>query len=496
MTNIPPSLKRNWILAALMMTMFLAAMDIAVISTVIPEIVRDIGGFKIFSWVFSIYLLTQTATIPLYGKLSDLYGRKKILLAGISIFLMGSALSAAAWNIYALIVFRGIQGIGAGSIMATVSTIAGDIYTIKERAKIQGWLSSVWGVSAILGPVLGGGLTELFNWRWIFLINLPVGIVAGILIFIFLKEKVRKQTAEIDYAGAISIFAMLTTLIIFLLNGGQIWSWFSFQSIAFFIAFVLLTVLTILVERRAKSPIIPGWVLTNRTFLGSNLAVIGLGIAMMGPQTYFPTFMQTSLGYNIILSGLVLASMSIGWPTASALSGRLYLRIGFRNTELIGSVIMIFSCIAFLFIPWPQPIYMLVITMVLLGAGFGLISTPTVVGIQSVVGWEERGVVTGINQFGRYLGQSLGAAIFGAIFNFTYGKELDQSGMTISRDMEDVIEQLHHPGLSDSVKETIRLAINTANHHIFYGVLFFGLLTFFVIWLLVPRRLKIHQSQS
>src|SRR5699024_11562811 len=155
----------------------------AIISTVIPEIVRDIGGFKIFSWVFSIYLLTQTATIPLYGKLSDLYGRKKILLIGISIFLIGSALSAAAWNIYALIIFRGIQGVAAGSIMAPVSTIAGAIYTIKERARIQGWLYSVGGISAILGPVLGGGLAELFNWRWIFLINLPGGIIAGILIF-------------------------------------------------------------------------------------------------------------------------------------------------------------------------------------------------------------------------------------------------------------------------------------------------------------------------
>lgn len=496
MTLIPPDLKRNWILAALMMTMFLAAMDIAIISTVIPEIVRDIGGFKIFSWVFSIYLLTQTATIPLYGKLSDLYGRKKILLTGITIFLIGSALCAAAWNIHSLIVFRGIQGIGAGSIMATVSTIAGDIYTIRERAKIQGWLSSVWGISAILGPVLGGGLAELFNWRWIFLINLPGGVIAGILISLFLKEKIQKQKVEIDYAGAFSIFGMLTALIIFLLNGGQIWPWLSLPSLIFFTAFILLTVLTIIIERRARSPIIPGWVLTDKTFLGSNLAVAGLGIAMMGPQTYFPTFMQTSLGYSIILSGLVLASMSIGWPTASALSGRLYLRIGFRNTELIGAIVMILSCISFLLIPWPQPVWILVINMIFLGAGFGLISTPTVVGIQSVVGWEKRGVVTGINQFGRYLGQSLGAAIFGAIFNFTYGKELDSSRLDISKEMEITVERLHHPETPEKIKNTIRLAVNTANHHIFYGMLILGVLTFLVVLLLIPKRLKIHQSQS
>ncbi|HLR38132.1 MAG TPA: MFS transporter, partial [Chitinophagaceae bacterium] len=247
-----PALKRNWILAALMLTMFLAAMDIAVVSTVIPKIVEDIGGFKKFSWVFSIYLLTQTATIPLYGKLADLYGRKRVLLIGIGIFLLGSALSALSWDINSLIIFRGIQGIGAGSIMAIANTIAGDIYSVKERAKIEGWLSSIWGISAILGPVLGGGLAKYLNWRWIFLINIPVGIVAGLLLLLFLKEKVVKQKRYIDYKGAILIFALLTALITFLLNGGQAWSWVSIPSLILLIAVIVLTILSIRVERRAK----------------------------------------------------------------------------------------------------------------------------------------------------------------------------------------------------------------------------------------------------
>lgn len=159
-------LKRGWILAALMLTMTLAAMDITIVSTVIPQIVADLGGFSKFTWVFSVYLLAQTVTIPLYGKLSDIFGRKKILIFGIVVFLIGSATSAAAWDITSLILFRGIQGIGAGSIMATVNTIAGDIYSIKERARIQGYLSSIWGISAILGPALGGALAEFVNWRW------------------------------------------------------------------------------------------------------------------------------------------------------------------------------------------------------------------------------------------------------------------------------------------------------------------------------------------
>jgi len=490
MTNSQPELKRNWILAALMLTMFLAAMNIAVISTVIPEIVADIGGFKIFSWVFSIYLLTQTATIPLYGKLADLYGRKKILLFGIGVFLLGSATSAAAWDIYSLIAFRGIQGIGGGAIMAIAATIAGDIYTIEERAKIQGWLSSVWGVSGLLGPVIGGSLAEYINWRWIFIINIPLGIIAMVLIGMFLKEKITKQKAYIDYWGALSISGFLVSLIVFLLNGGQSWAWLSWQSAVLFFLIVLMLAVSIFVERRAKSPILPGWVLTNRTFLGSNLAVVGLGITMMGPQVYLPTFMQASLGFNVILSGLILTSMSIGWPTASALSGRLYLKIGFRNTELIGVILVMLSCIGFLLIPWPQPIYLLVINLIFLGAGFGLISTPTIVGIQSVVDWDKRGVVTGTNQFARYLGQSLGAAIFGAIFNATYAKELNKTDLDVSKKVENVLEELKNSELSLQAVDFIKQALHIANQHIFYGMIVFSILTFLTILLLVPKKLK------
>ncbi|HOO10708.1 MAG TPA: MFS transporter, partial [Cyclobacteriaceae bacterium] len=174
-------MRRNWVLVALMLAITLAAMDNTIVATAIPQIVGDLGGFSLFSWLFSIYLLIQTITIPLYGKLADLYGRKPILTIGITIFLVGSAACGGAWDMYSLIFFRGVQAIGAGAIMATVNTIAGDIYTIQERAKIQGWLSSVWGVSAILGPALGGALADYASWRCIFFINVPVGIGSVVL---------------------------------------------------------------------------------------------------------------------------------------------------------------------------------------------------------------------------------------------------------------------------------------------------------------------------
>ncbi|MGP1667462.1 MAG: MFS transporter, partial [Rhodanobacter sp.] len=195
-------IQRRWILAALMLTMMLAAMDTTIVSTAIPQIVGDLGGFGLFTWVFSIYLLAQTVTIPIYGKLADLFGRKPVLVIGTVIFLIGSAASALAWNMVTLIVFRGLQGLGAGSIMATVNTLAGDLYSVRERARIQGWLSSVWGVAAVAGPTLGGAFAQYTSWRWIFLINLPLGVVAIALIARFLHEQPRHQRHRIDYLGA------------------------------------------------------------------------------------------------------------------------------------------------------------------------------------------------------------------------------------------------------------------------------------------------------
>lgn len=467
----------------------LAAMDITIVSTVIPQIVADLGGFKRFSWVFSIYLLTQTASIPLYGKLADLYGRKSILLIGIAIFIAGSVASATSWNINSLIVFRGIQGLGAGAIMATVNTIAGDIYTVKERAKIQGWLASMWGISAIFGPALGGALVEFADWRWIFLINIPIGGIAAIFLIRFLKEKVTRKPVKIDYTGAFLIFTTLAVFIIFLLNGGQFWPWLSATSLGLLLGVLVLGALTYNVERKSESPIVPIWLWTNKTFLGANLSMLGMGVIMMGPQIYLPTFAQASLGLSVIVSGLILASMSIGWPTASALSGRLYLRIGFRDTALIGMLLVMVGCGIYLFLPWPQSVYWLVLSQVILGAGFGLLSTPLLVGVQSVVDWEQRGVVTSAALFGRNLGQSLGAAIFGAVFNGSFSYRLTKADIQLPKSDGNMLKILQTPGLPSSTKTFLQQALDTAFNHVYIGMLVFAILTFLLVFL-VPGKLE------
>ncbi|HRN36416.1 MAG TPA: MFS transporter, partial [Flavobacteriales bacterium] len=219
----------------------------------------------------------------------------------------------------------------------------------------------------------------------------------------------------------------LSLFFVFLLEGGQSWPWRSVQSLVLLVAVALLAAWAVRVERRSPSAIMPAWVWRNRTMVFTNLAVAAMGIVMMGPDTYLPTFTQASLGLGVIASGFVLASMSIGWPTASALSGKLYLRIGFRETALVGSVLVLLASIAFLLIPAPQPISLIVLDQVLIGAGFGLLFTPSLVGLQNMVAWEHRGVVTGANIFCRNLGQSLGAAVMGAIFNTSISHRMAQA---------------------------------------------------------------------
>lgn len=489
--------RRRWILAALMATMMLAAMDSTIVSTAIPQIVGDLGGFSLFTWVFSIYVLAQTVTIPIYGKLADQYGRKPVLIVGTLIFLAGSAASAGSWSMVSLIVFRAFQGLGAGSIMATVNTLAGDLFSIRERARVQGWLSSVWGFSAIVGPTLGGAFAEYASWRWIFLVNIPVGAVALTLIASFVSERFERRKHRVDYAGAALVLATVGSLIFGLLQGGRAWPWLSPPSYAVFAAFLLLCAATVGVERHAAEPILPGWLWRRRVLSSSNLAMVGMGIVLMGPIAYLPTFAQSVYGVGAIIAGFILASSSIGWPIASALSGRVYLHFGFRDTALGGAVLMTFAAVGFLALPYPGPIWALVLDQVMLGAGFGLISTPLLVGIQSVVGWQERGVVTGANMFSRYLGQSLGAAIFGAIFNAAIAAQLLGAPKALRaglpKDLNQVISTLHGSGLGEAAGNFLRHAIYVSTHHVYIGIVVFSVLTVACV-LFAPRRFPLVEE--
>lgn len=480
---------KGWILAALMLTMALAAMDSTIVATAIPQIVGDLGGFSLFSWLFSIYLLIQTITIPIYGKLADIYGRKPILIFGVVVFLLGSGACAGAWDMISLIGFRGLQAVGAGAIMATVNTIAADIYTLEERAKIQGWLSSVWGVSAILGPTLGGALADYASWRWIFLINIPVGIGSIIMISIFLKENKPIKFVKIDWLGALALLITGAFIMFGLMQSGQSWEWISFETLIFILISAGLVFLTMKVESRAESPILPRWVWRKRVLVGANVATIGMGCLTMGPNMFLPVFAQSVIGVGAITAGFILASMSLTWPLSSSLSGKLYLKIGFRNTALAGMFIVIIAVSCFLFMPFPGSIGMLFAIQLLMGAGFGLISTPLLVGVQSTVDWGQRGVVTGASMFSRYFGQSLGAAVFAAIFNSVLFDKLTAAPATMQATLpkvNKVVEVLQSANLDPSVQTYLRHAFFDSTHSVYIGLLTVGLLTL-VVLLLTPK---------
>ena len=255
---------RGPILLALMVSTGLIAIDATILATAVPSVVHDLGDFALFPWLFSVYLLAQAVSVPVYAKLADTVGRKPLMLAGIALFLLGSVLCGFAWSMPALIVFRAVQGLGAGAVQPIAITIAGDIYTVAERATAQGYIASVWAISSVVGPTLGGIFSQLGIWRWIFFVNVPLCLLAGALIARNFTESVERQRHQIDYLGSVLLMTSMTLVILGVLEGGQAWAWSSATSIAVFVSGGVLLGLFVLVERRAPEPVLPLWVFSRR----------------------------------------------------------------------------------------------------------------------------------------------------------------------------------------------------------------------------------------
>jgi EmrB/QacA subfamily drug resistance transporter len=422
-TNVGLRSERGPILLALMVTTGLIAIDATILATAVPTITRELGGFASFPWLFSIYLLAQAVSVPIYSKLSDVIGRKRIILIGIGLFLLGSLLCGLAWSMPALIAFRAVQGLGAGAVQPMSMTIAGDIYTLAERAKTQGYLASVWGISAVVGPSLGGIFSALDAWRWIFFINIPLGLLAVWLLVRNFHEVIEKRAHKVDYLGAALLTVSLSLLILALLEGGIAWEWNSWQSVVSFAVGGVLIVAFVFVERRAAEPILPLWVLSRRLLLTTSLVSFGVGAVIMGLTGYVPTYLEGSLFVSPLAAGLTLAALTIGWPIAASLSGRVYLRWGFRTTSLVGASIVLVGAVVIAWFASAPSIPIVAAACFLIGAGMGLMATPTLIAAQSSVPWHERGVVTGTNQFARAIGSAVGVAIFGALANSFFGPE-------------------------------------------------------------------------
>lgn len=412
--------QRGPILIALMLATGLVAIDATIVATAVPSIVEDIGGFASFPWLFSAYLLAQAVSVPVYAKLSDVVGRKPMILGGIGLFLLGSILCGLAWSMPALIAFRVLQGLGAGAVQPVAITIAGDIYTLAERAKVQGYLASVWAVSSVVGPTLGGVFASLGIWRWIFLINIPLCLLAGWMLLRTFHEEVERTKHRIDYLGAGLLTVSLSLLILGALQGGQAWPWDSAVSISVFAGGALLFVAFLLVERKAAEPILPPWVVSRRLLATTAMISFGVGAVMLGLTSYVPTFLEGSLKTSPLLAGLALAALTIGWPISASQAGRLYLRIGFRNTGIIGIVITVIGAAVLALTASSPSVILVAVACFIVGLGLGLVATPSLIAAQTSVEWNERGVVTGTNLFARSIGSSIGVAVFGAIANAVY----------------------------------------------------------------------------
>ncbi|MCU1413908.1 MAG: putative integral rane transport protein [Microbacteriaceae bacterium] len=409
--------ERGPILIALMVTTGMVAIDATILATAVPSIVKDIGGFASFPWLFSIYLLAQAVSVPVYAKLADTVGRKPIIMIGIALFLLGSILCGLAWSMPALIAFRALQGLGAGAVQPMAITIAGDIYTVAERAKTQAYLASVWAVASVVGPTLGGLFSQYLTWRWIFYVNVPLCVVAIILLGRVFHESIEKRNHRVDYPGAITLTIALSLIILAVLEGGQAWAWNSWQSIGSFALGGVLLVVFVLVERRAAEPVLPLWVFSRRVLLTTTLVALGTGAILIGLTSYVPTYLENSIGAPPLLAGLALAALTIGWPISASQAGKIYLRIGFRSTVLIGMSMVVLGPVLLLIFSHSPSVITVALCCIVTGLGLGLAVPPSLIAAQSSVLWNERGVVTGTNLFGRSVGSAVGVAIFGAVAN-------------------------------------------------------------------------------
>jgi MFS family permease len=324
-------------------------------------------------------------------------------------------------------VFRGIQGLGAGALLTMTTTVAADSFSLKERARVQGYISSVWGVAAVAGPVLGGVFVDYATWRWIFYVNVPIGLAALVLVARQLHERVERKPHVFDIPGLVTLTAGAGLLLFAILQGGVAWPWSSPVSVVLLVLGASILVLFALTERRATDPMLPPWVFRRRLLLGANLATLMLGAVVIGLSTYLPTFAQAVLGASPLVSGLALGAMSIGWPLAAAVSGSVYLSIGFRNTAFIGVVVVTLAALGLVALSQKTSVLLLTGCAFVMGVGMGFSMTPVLVGAQSSVEWNQRGVVTGSVVFMRSIGSAFGAALYGSIVNSTYGSWVRQA---------------------------------------------------------------------
>ena len=471
-TEVRPDLDRRQtilLMSSLMLGVALTALDTTIVGTAMPTIVGQLGGVQLYSWVVASYLLTSTTTVPLYGRLSDLYGRKPIFLFGIAVFLIGSALCGLSRSIEQLIAFRAIQGLGAGAVMPMSMTIIGDAFGVERRARMQGFFAAVWGTSSVIGPALGGLMVTYLAWGWIFYVNVPVGIATALMLIANYHERVEHRERSIDWLGALLLTVGVTVLLLALQESGQGEGGQAVGAlpIALFAVALALLAVFVAVERRATEPIIPLELLRNPVISVGYLSAFLAGATQFGVSSFVPLFVQGAMGGTALSVGAVLFPMTIGWPLGSIASGRLVMRIGYRRLLVAGMVATAIGTAALLTMRIDTPPTAIGLMVAAIGLGMGLTSSPVIIAIQNAVGWNQRGIATSLNQFARTIGGSCGIAVMGAILNAELARGLaglslgpsqapaGRVGALVSQVLDPVARAALGPGVLEQVQLTL-----------------------------------------
>jgi EmrB/QacA subfamily drug resistance transporter len=488
---------RPLVLAALVLAMFMSAIEGTIVATAMPSIAAELGGFSLYSWVFSSFLLMQAIAIPIFGKLSDLYGRKPVFIAGVVVFLAGSVLCGFARSMGLLVAFRFLQGLGAGAVQPITTTLAGDLYTLEERGRVQGYLSSVWGFSSIAGPLAGGFIVHGVGWPWIFWMNLPFGIAAIVLVVLYLHEDLDARRVRIDYPGAALLFAAVGALMLALTqasewNAGLLAPLVAVSAIAF--------VLFVRQERRAPDPLMHMELWGMPLIRYANVATLTAGIMMIGIITFLPTFVQGVLGGSALLAGFTLSVMTLGWPLASFAAGHLIVSAGVRRLVRLGGVACLAGTLGIALLVARGAVGAGAGSFVL-GVGLGLLNTTVVVAIQTSVPWSQRGVATASNMLMRILGNALGAALFGGVLNWGMARWLARTGLAgrVSLDsIQALMGQAAAPGaprLSPAVTATLRTGLAHSLQAVFWGIVGMAVVTLAAA-LRVPEMERVEEAGS
>ncbi len=505
------SSKRRWAVTVGVMTgMFIAALEATVVGTAMPTVIASLGGLNHYSWVFSAYLVTSTVTVPVWGKLSDLYGRRLLYQIGIGVFLLGTLLSGLSGSMTELIIFRAIQGLGAGALIPLGMTIIGDIFTLEERAKMQAYFSGVWGISSVIGPVIGGFLTDQLNWRWVFFINLPIGIVAALIMGFALKEPKVTDRPKIDYAGAMLLMAAISLLILAMMEGGSsLDQFFATRNLLIFGVSIILLLIFALVEKRAADPIIPFDLFKNRMVSVSIAAGFLAGVAMFGAISFIPLFAQGALNATATEAGSLLTPLMLSWITMSIVGGRIILKTGFRSITIVGFAILTIGFVFLALFQRDTPRIWLYVDLVLIGMGLGLTMLTLLIAVQQAVERTKLGVATSLNQFSRAIGGAFGVAIMGVFLTAGLASELNKVANTGNQFLspQQAAEFASNPNAliepqakADIPKETLEILQNsmaTTIHRVFWVAAVLSAMAFLVS-LLLPKETKenIHKTDG